>query len=81
MTRSMTAPLVHIRKLGINNIYNCISVRVTHAIILETKDKVRPETVLQQTGDNVDMSRRFSDVRGNLAKRSVRNLSSLRSDT
>ena len=32
---------------------------------------MRPETVLQQTGDNVDMSRRFSDVRGNLAKRSV----------
>ena len=66
MTRSMTAPLVHIRKLGIIG----SGVRVIHNdVILETKDKVRPETVLQQTGDNVDMTRRFSDVRGNLAKR------------
>ena len=49
-----------------------VGVRVTDDdVILETKDKMRPETVLQQTGDNVDMSRRFSDVRGNLAKRSV----------
>ena len=47
-----------------------VGVRViSDDVILETKDKVRPETVLQQTGDNVDMTRRFSDVRGNLAKR------------
>ena len=49
-----------------------VGVRVTDDdVILETKDKVRPETVLQQTGDNVDVTRRFSDVRGNLAKRLV----------
>ena len=41
MTRSMTAPLVHIKKL----------------------EKKRPaEAVLQKTGDNVNLTRRFSEV-------------------
>ena len=53
MTRSMTAPLVHIRKL-------------------ENKSCPRPETVLQQTGDNVNLTRRFSDIRVNIAKRYVK---------
>ena len=44
MTRSMTAPLVHIKKL-------------------ESRSCARPEAVLQQTGDNVNLTRRFSDVR------------------
>ena len=50
MTRTVTAPLVHIRKL-------------------ESKAGVRPGTVLQQNGDNVDMSRSFSDPRADLATR------------
>merc|ERR1712123_78464 len=50
MTRSMTAPLVHIKKL-------------------ERSSQARPNAVLQQTGDNIDLNRRFSDARVNLAQR------------
>ena len=50
MTRSMTAPLVHIKKL-------------------DTSAQPRPGAVLQQTGDNIDVNRRFSDARSNLAQR------------
>ena len=50
MTRSMTAPLVHIKKL-------------------ERGSQPRPNAVLQQTGDNIDLNRRFSDARASLAQR------------
>ena len=45
MTRSMTAPLVHINSL---------------------ETKACPGSVLQSTGDNVNISRRFSDLGQNI---------------
>ena len=55
MTRSMTAPLVHIKKL-------------------EKSSQTKPNSVLQQTGDNIDLNRRFSDARVNFAQRLVLSL-------